>query len=107
MAIDVRSRLGITDEVLAEFCRNLKITELSLFGSALRDDFGPDSDIDLLVVFEEGADWRFRDLLHMQDEIESLLGRPVDLVKRHLVEESENYIRRKHILSSLQPLYRR
>ena len=105
MAIDIRSRLGIDDKALAGFCEKWKIVELSLFGSALRDDFRRDSDIDLLVVFDKNADWRFRDLMLMQDEIESLLGRPVDLVERHLVEESENYIRRRHILDSLQTLY--
>jgi predicted nucleotidyltransferase len=107
MVVDVKSRLGVEDTALAEFCRKWKVSELSLFGSALREDFRPESDIDLLVVFEEGASWRFRDFLRMEDELEELLRRPVDLVERRLVDESENYIRRKHILSSLQLLYRR
>jgi hypothetical protein len=107
MSIDVRARLGIEEDDVAEFCRKWKIRELSLFGSALRDDFRPDSDVDLLVTFDQDADWGFRELLTMEDELEAALGRPVDLVKRQLVEESENYIRRKHILSSLQLLYRK
>jgi predicted nucleotidyltransferase len=107
MAIDVGARLGVTPVQLARFCNKWKIRELSLFGSILREDFRPGSDVDLLVVFDEDAGWGFRELLTMEEELEAALGRPVDLVKRQLVEESENYIRRKHILSSLQLLYRK
>jgi len=107
VVVDVRERIGLSDEQLEDFCRRWKITELSLFGSALRDDFRPDSDIDLLVTFDDDAHWRFRDLLLMDEELKVLLGRSVDLVERRLVEESENYIRRKHILKSVQLLYRR
>jgi len=106
MAIDVTSRLGVPMEAIEDFCRRWKIVELALFGSALREDFRPDSDIDLLVTFAEGVEWRFRDQFHMAEEIEALLGRPVDLVERKLVEGSENYIRRSHILGSLHPIYR-
>jgi len=75
--------------------------ELCLFGSALRDDCRPDSDIDLLVTFVADAGWRARDLLRMQDELEALLGRKVDLVERAAVEENENWIRRRHILQHM------
>ena len=90
---------------LADFCRRWKITEFSLFGSALRDDFRPDSDVDVLVTFAPDASWRFYDLLKMKEELESSFGRKVDLVQRVLVEKSRNYIRRQSILGSARPLY--
>ncbi len=96
---------SIPRDRLVEFCRRWKISELSLFGSALREDFRPDSDVDLIVSFAPGASWRFDDFLTMKEELEALFGRAVDLVERRLVETSENYIRRRHILSHLEPLY--
>jgi predicted nucleotidyltransferase len=98
MAIDVRSRLGIGDDAMTEFCRKWKITEVALFGSALRDDFAPESDIDLLVKFAPDAPWGLFDLIHAEDELKQLLGRDVDLIDRQAVEKSPNWIRRKHIL---------
>ena len=87
---------------IEEFCRKWKITEFSFFGSVLRDDFRPDSDVDVLVDFEPEADWGLFDLVHMETELRDLLGRDVDLVERAAVEQSPNYIRRKHILASLE-----
>lgn len=71
-------RLPIDREALADFCRRHHITRLAFFGSVLRDDFRPDSDIDVLVEFQEGhtPGWEFFDI---QDELAALLGRPVDL----------------------------
>jgi len=71
----------------------------------LREDFGPDSDVDVLVVFAEDARWSFFDLMTMQGELKEILGREVDLVERRAVERSENYIRRRHILQSLEKVY--
>lgn len=99
------SRVSVPQERIVEFCRRWRISELSLFGSALREDFRPDSDVDLLITFAPGASWGFDDLLTMKEELEKLFGRAVDLIERRLVESSENYIRRKHILSHLEPLY--
>ncbi|HSB69289.1 MAG TPA: nucleotidyltransferase domain-containing protein [Candidatus Methylomirabilis sp.] len=101
----ISSKIPIPEERLAEFCRRWKITELCLFGSVLREDFRPESDVDLLVTFAPDTEWRFDDLLDMKEELEKLFGRAVDLIERRLVEASENYIRRKHILSHLEPLY--
>lgn len=84
---------------IADFCRRWRIVEMSLFGSALRPDFRPDSDVDLLVTFEPGTSWGFRQWMDMVEELEEMLGRRVDLVERRLVEQSENYIRRHHILA--------
>ena len=90
---------------IAAFCRKWKVTELALFGSVLRDDFRPDSDVDVLVTFEEDAGWTLFDIVHMRDELSELMGREVDLVERRAVERSDNYIRRRHILGSAESLY--
>jgi len=92
-------------EEVKDFCLRWKIRELALFGSVLREDFRPDSDVDFLVTFEEDAHWSLFDKIDMQDELKEILGREVDLVERLAVERSENYIRRRHILQSLEPLY--
>jgi predicted nucleotidyltransferase len=98
-------QIEIPKEEFAAFCRKWKIQEAWLFGSALREDFKPESDVDILVRFAPGAKWRFYQLTEMAEELATILGRKVDLVEREAVEESPNYIRRKHILSSLEPLY--
>ncbi len=90
---------------LAQLCRRWRIIELALFGSALGTDFRPDSDIDLLVTFAPDARWSGWDLVTIQDELRTLFGRQVDLVERAAVERSENWIRRRHILTHAEPLY--
>ncbi|MEM9272319.1 MAG: nucleotidyltransferase domain-containing protein [Cyanobacteria bacterium P01_F01_bin.143] len=62
-----------------EFCETWKIKELALFGSVLRDDFHPDSDIDILVTFRLNADWSLFDHVKMQQELADILEREVDL----------------------------
>jgi len=101
----VSLKIEIPQQVVAEFCKKWKIVEFSLFGSVLRDDFRPDSDVDVLVVFEADARWGFEQLVEMTAELESLFGRKVDLVEKRLIEQTENYIRRKHILSNLKSIY--
>jgi predicted nucleotidyltransferase len=90
---------------IEEFCRRWKIKELSLFGSVLRGDFHPKSDVDVLVRFEPDVRWYSDHLLEMKEELESLFKRSVDLVEKRLVEESPNYIRRKHILENMESIY--
>jgi hypothetical protein len=99
------ARIQVDPARIAEFCRKWKITEFALFGSALREDFRPDSDVDVLVTFAPDATWSLFDLVDMQEELKQILGRDVDLVEREAIEKSENYIRRRHILSSLETLY--
>jgi len=86
-------------------CRKWKITELALFGSVLRDDFRPDSDVDVLVSFAPDADWSLLDHLAMEEELAGILGRKVDLVSRRAVERSANRIRRQAILGSAEVVY--
>ncbi len=97
--------IEILAEDLAAFARRWKVAELGLFGSAARGELRDESDIDVLVTFAPEAGWGMFDLVHMQDELAALLGRPVDLVEREAVETSPNYIRRKSILESVVPLY--
>ena len=101
----VSDALRVPMDVLTEFSQRWRATELALFGSALRDDFGPESDVDVLVSFAQDAKWSLIDLAEMEEELEGILGREVDLVERRAVEQSENYIRRRHILSTAEPIY--
>ncbi len=87
---------------LTDFCRKWRVRELSLFGSALREDFRADSDLDVLVSFDSGAGWSLLDLVTMQEELEALVGRQVDLVEQ---EALRNPYRRAAILSSKRVLY--
>ncbi len=95
-------RLPISEEALARFCREHGIRSLSLFGSALRDDFRPDSDLDLLVEFEPDASYSLFDLVALQDELKDLLGREVDLVEASALR---NPFRRREILRTRRLLY--
>jgi hypothetical protein len=99
------TKLHLPEAEIERFCRRWQISEFSLFGSVLRDDFRPDSDIDVLVTFAPTARWSLFDMVRMQKELEGILGRDVDLVERSAVEQSENYIRRKRILSDQVPIY--
>jgi predicted nucleotidyltransferase len=97
--------VAIPDEQLAAFCRLWSVTELSLFGSVVTKDFGPESDIDVLVTFAEGVHWQLRDYLRMEAELAEIFGRRIDLVDREAVEESPNWVKRRAILSSLVTVY--
>ena len=97
--------IAVQEEEIASFCRRWKVNELALFGSVLRRDFRADSDVDVLVSFAPDAHWSLFDLVTMQSELETILGREVDLVERPAIERGENYIRRKSILSNLEVIY--
>ncbi len=101
------SRHGITlpMEQIAEFCRRWKVWELAVFGSFLRDDFRPESDLDFLYTFNDNVHWTLLDLDTMEQELAAIVGRDVDLVCRSAVERSKNYIRRRHIISTAVPIY--
>ncbi len=100
-----RILVDIDKEEIAAFCRRWRIAELAVFGSVLRDDFRPDSDVDVLVRFYPDAGYGLFALSRMQDELQHILGRKVDLVERTAIEQSRNYIRRKEILGSLETIY--
>ena len=97
--------LDLPQEQMAQFCQRWQITELALFGSVLRPDFRAESDIDVLVTFAPEAQWSLLDHVEMQDELEAILGRPVDLLTRAGIERSQNYLRRRAILNSAEVIY--
>lgn len=97
-------KLQIAPAVLAEFCQRWQIAEFAFFGSVLRDDFRPDSDVDVLVSFSPEADtrWNLFDLIKMQQELEQLFNRSVDLTEKAGLE---NPYRRAEILKTYQVVY--
>lgn len=104
-ATRTKVRVSIPRKKLADFCRRWKVSELAFFSSVLRDDFRPNSDIDLLISFSPKAKNTLFDLVRMQNELKDIFGREVDLVERRAIEKSENYIRRKSILSNTKVIY--
>jgi len=99
------ARIAINHAQVAGFCERWRIAEISLFGSVLRDDFNPESDIDVLVDFPADASWSLLDLVRMEDDLATVFGRPVHLVTRRAVERSSNWIRRRAILESAERLH--
>ena len=87
------------------FCRRWQVSELALFGSVLREDFGPDSDVDVLIQFQPQARHTLLDMARMQEELRQIFGRDVDLVERSAVEQSRNHIRRNAILQSVESIH--
>lgn len=91
---------------IAELCRRYGVHELAVFGSALRDDFAPQSDLDFLVTFrnDDAGPWMAK-YLDLREALSRVTRRQVDLVSRHAIESSPNYIRKTHILQSAQVVY--
>ncbi len=100
-----RRGVTIAGDRIAEFCRRWKVRRLDLFGSYLRDDFHAGSDVDFLYDFQPDARWGLEDLLTMEEDLASIVGRDVDLVPRRAIESGRNYIRRRHILTTAEPIY--
>ena len=98
-------RIDIPKEEVAAFCSRWQILELALFGSLVRDDFRPDSDVDVLVRFDPRARHTLLDMVRMEQELQHIFGREVDLVEREAVEQSRNYIRRRAILQSAEVIH--
>ncbi len=98
-------RIRIPKREIEDFSSRWKIKELAFFGSVLREDFGPESDIDVLVSFLPDANWSLFDHVDMQEELERIFNRKIDLISRRGIERSRNTIRRQAILASLEPFY--
>ncbi len=103
--INDQVQIPLPMDAIEAFCQKWQIIEFALFGSVLRDDFRPDSDIDVLVTYAPDADRSLADYLAMYDEIEALFGRKVDVVNRESIKRSRNYIRRREILNSARVIY--
>jgi hypothetical protein len=98
----VSPKLPVPEKKIRTFCRHWKVTEFALFGSILREDFRPDSDVDVLVSFVPETRWSLWDLTEMQQELEAIFGRSVDLVEDGTLR---NPFRRQAILSTKEVVY--
>jgi len=103
-SMKLKSEMLSADKI-KDFCQKWRITEFSLFGSVLREDFRPDSDLDVLVTFAPHVPWTILDLVTMETELAELVGRDVDLVEKRVIEKSKNSIRQAEILNSAQVFY--
>jgi hypothetical protein len=97
-----KQHISIPRKKIGEFCFHWKVVEFSLFGSVLRDDFRPDSDVDVLVTFAPEARVSLLDLVEMQDELKTIFKRDVDLVEKDALE---NPFRKREILGTAQVVY--
>jgi hypothetical protein len=95
-------KVEVSEDAIASFCAHWKIVKFALFGSILRDDFRPNSDVDVLVSFAPNAKWSLWDIIAMKEELETLFGREVDLVQKDCLR---NPFRRYEILSTKQVIY--
>lgn len=94
--------IDLPQDKITAFCRRWKVVELALFGSVLRDDFRPNSDIDVLISFEPDAPWSLWDLFDMRQELQEMFGREVDLVEK---EALRNPFRKYEILHNHEVVY--
>ena len=108
MSVQPHIGIEINGAAIEAFCRRWRIRELALFGSVLTDEFRPDSDVDVLVTFDEPqpdwGPWMSR-WVEIEEELQSIIDRKVDVVEKKAVERSENYIRRRHILDHQRSIY--
>ena len=95
-------QIEVPMDKIKDFCGKWKIKEFSFFGSVLRQDFHSDSDIDVLVSFEETVSWSLYDIVAMKDELQAIFGRDVDIVEKGAVR---NPFRRHSIMTSREVLY--
>ena len=98
----MNNKMVIPKDKIEDFCRRWKVVEFALFGSALGEDFHPDSDVDILVNFTEDADWDLYDWVNMIEELKEIFGREVDLVEKTTLR---NPFRRHAILTTKEVVY--
>ena len=101
----MNSHIEIPKEKIETFCRQHHISELGLFGTVLHEDFRRNSGIGVLAGFEREHRPGPAKLVEMQDKLAAIFGQSVELMERQSVEKSNNYIRRRHILKSVEPIY--
>jgi predicted nucleotidyltransferase len=95
-------RIPIPKDRIETFCRKYGVEEFSLFGSVLRDDFGPESDVDVMLKFLPGHGFTFENTPDIQDDLRAIFGRPVDVIEKGRIR---NPIRRQRIMSNYRVLY--
>ena len=96
------TRIELPEKQIEAFCRKYGVEEFSLFGSVLRDDFSPESDVDVMLKFKPGFGFTFENTPDIQDELEAMFGRPVDVVEKGAIT---NPFRRHAIMSSYRVVY--
>ena len=101
----IQERLNCSVVEIAQVCQKWNITELALFGSVLSERFHENSDIDILIRFAPESPQGLLTLVKIKHELETMMGRNVDLVTIESVENSENWIRRREILTTSQMIY--
>ena len=100
-----KNRFTIPRKKLATFCKRWKVSELAIFGSALRTDFRAESDVDLLITFSDKSEWGLFDHVQMQQELQNLFNRKVDLVSRRALAQTQNKLLRDEILNTAKAIY--
>jgi uncharacterized protein len=95
-------QLDLPIDKIQDFCRRHQVRQLALFGSILQDDFRPDSDVDVLVEFEEGSTRTLFDHIRAEEELEKIFDRKVDLVEKKTLK---NPFRKYHILNNHEVIY--
>jgi len=96
------ARLAYDNSALEAFCKRWKVAEFTLFGSVLRADFRPDSDVDVAIVFLDDSHWNLMDIVTMREELKEIFGRDVDIVEKDAVR---NPFFRKAMLSTSEVVY--
>lgn len=97
--------IELDETALRDFCEKWGVAELAVFGSALRDDFRPDSDVDFLVTWKAGVQRTWHDIWTMKEELGLLVGREAGIAQRHVVESDQNPFRRRRILETATRVY--
>lgn len=100
--ITVSPHISFDKNQIINFCRRHQIIRLAVFGSVLRDDFRPDSDVDVLIEFSPAAQFDLYDFVGLRDELKAIFGREVDLVEKDALR---NPFRRRAILENQEVLY--
>ena len=100
-----QAHIDIPSDRIADFCRRNRIRKLALFGSVLREDFRDDSDVDVLVRFSDKSEWGLFDHVQMQQELQTLLDRKVDLISRRALEHTQNQLLRDEILKTAKVIF--
>jgi uncharacterized protein len=100
-----KNNISITEEQIREFCQHWHIKEFYLFGSVLRSDFNLNSDIDIMITFNQNATCSLWDFVRIKNDLSTLLGRKIDLMTKKSIEESYNWIRCQEILNTAILIY--
>jgi hypothetical protein len=100
---DMNSHVSFPPDAIENICTRYHIQRMQIFGSALREDFGPHSDIDVLVEFEPDAQATYYELVELQDALADLSGRKVDILTPGALSQ---YFRQK-VLDQAQVIYER